>query len=289
MDIRSIETSANRVLAYVTEVQNSTSKLYKPTKVRLQKLREICLQCADIIAEVTEMPDNSSSSGSESSHEDLLNKIRDLVEVASWSAVEHHIERQTVVTSDTKPAETNETPVDCCPAETKVSKTDKSKITKNDRKHAIRAYANALRKGAEQAETPPSDTDRCASLVWLWYSSRFLKSKNPNIKVIAVEPSASPVLSGGEAGSHKIQGIGAGFVPNFYDNNLVDEIIRISDEEAIDTAKLVAKTEGLAIGISGGAAVCGAIKIAQREDFTNKRLVVILPDSVERYLSTGVF
>jgi cysteine synthase A len=115
---------------------------------------------------------------------------------------------------------------------------------------------------------------------------KFLPS---HIKVYGVEPSESPLFTEGKAGAHKIQGIGAGFVPNFYDNNLVDEIIRISDEEAIDTAKLVAKTEGLAIGISGGAAVCGAIKIAQREDFTNKRLVVILPDSVERYLSTGVF
>jgi cysteine synthase A len=119
--------------------------------------------------------------------------------------------------------------------------------------------------------------------------SSVLKTYNQDLYVVAVEPEGSAVLSGKEKGCHKIQGIGAGFVPNFYDNNLVDEIIRISDEEAIDTAKLVAKTEGLAIGISGGAAVCGAIKIAQREDFTNKRLVVILPDSVERYLSTGVF
>ena len=107
--------------------------------------------------------------------------------------------------------------------------------------------------------------------------------------VVAVEPDGSAVLSGDPKGCHKIQGIGAGFVPHFYDNDLIDEVVRITDEEAIDTAKLVAKTEGLAIGISGGAAICGAIKIAKRESFTNKRLVVILPDSVERYLSTGIF
>ena len=86
-----------------------------------------------------------------------------------------------------------------------------------------------------------------------------------------------------------MQGIGAGFVPTFYDKTLVDEVVRVADDEAIEMAKLVAKTEGLSVGISGGAAICGAIKIAKRESFTNKRLVVILPDSVERYLSTGIF
>lgn len=119
--------------------------------------------------------------------------------------------------------------------------------------------------------------------------SSVLKTCNQDLYVVAVEPDGSAVLSGESKGCHKIQGIGAGFVPPFYKDALVDEIVRITDDEAIDMAKMVAKTDGLSVGISGGAAICGAIKIAQRESFTNKRLVVILPDSVERYLSTDVF
>ncbi|MBP3687388.1 MAG: cysteine synthase A [Alphaproteobacteria bacterium] len=116
-----------------------------------------------------------------------------------------------------------------------------------------------------------------------------LRTYNPDLFVAAVEPLSSAVLSGEAKGKHQIQGIGAGFVPPFYDKDLVDEVLKISNEAAIETAKLVAKTEGLPIGISAGAAVAGAIELAKRAEFFNKRIIVILPDSVERYLSTGNF
>lgn len=119
--------------------------------------------------------------------------------------------------------------------------------------------------------------------------SSVLKTYNQDLFVAAVEPATSAVLSGEKKGTHKIQGIGAGFVPPLFDRKFVDEIIKIENEKAIETAKLVAKTEGLSIGISAGAAVAGAIELASRPDFVNKRLVVVLPDSAERYLSTGVF
>lgn len=119
--------------------------------------------------------------------------------------------------------------------------------------------------------------------------SSVLKTYNQDLFVAAVEPESSAVLSGESKGTHNIQGIGAGFVPPFFDMKLVNEIIKISNEKAIDTAKLVAKTEGLPIGISAGAAVAGAIELSKRADFVNKRMVVILPDSVDRYLSTGYF
>lgn len=114
-----------------------------------------------------------------------------------------------------------------------------------------------------------------------------LRTYNEDLYVAAVEPANSSVLSGGTKGLHKIQGIGAGFVPPLYDKHLIDEVIKIADTEAIDMAKTVAQTEGLEIGISAGAAVCGAVAVAKRKEFINKRIVVILPDSVERYLSTG--
>ena len=104
-----------------------------------------------------------------------------------------------------------------------------------------------------------------------------------------VAPESSAVLSGESKGAHKIQGIGAGFVPPFYDKSLVNEVVKIGDEKAIEMAKTVAKTEGLPIGVSGGAAIAAAAELAKRDEFVNKRLVVILPDSVERYLSTGYF
>ena len=96
-------------------------------------------------------------------------------------------------------------------------------------------------------------------------------------------------MSGETAGSHKIQGIGAGFVPKFYDKSLVDEVVKIDDDVAIKMVKMVAETEGLPIGISAGAAVAAVVKLAERDEFVNKRLVVVLPDGVERYLSTGYF
>ena len=119
--------------------------------------------------------------------------------------------------------------------------------------------------------------------------ARFLKQKNPKIKVFAVEPSSSPVLSGGNPGSHAIQGIGAGFIPNVLDINQIDEVIRISDNEAMDIGRRLAKEEGLLSGVSSGAAVAAALKVGNQPEFANKRLVVILPSFGERYLSTTMF
>lgn len=119
--------------------------------------------------------------------------------------------------------------------------------------------------------------------------SSVLKTCCPDLYVVAVEPSASAVLSGEEKGIHAIQGIGAGFVPTFYDEKLVNEVVKVDDTKAIDMVKLVAQTEGLSIGISAGAVLAATIKIAKRNEFTNKRFVVILPDSAERYLSNDDF
>jgi len=116
-----------------------------------------------------------------------------------------------------------------------------------------------------------------------------LKTYNKDLYVVAVEPEGSAVLSGESKGSHKIQGIGAGFVPPLYDKKLVNEVIKISDEDAIEMTKAVARIEGIGVGISSGAAIVGAIEVAKRKEFTNKRVIVILPDSIERYLSTGYF
>lgn len=116
-----------------------------------------------------------------------------------------------------------------------------------------------------------------------------LRSYNPDLYVVAVEPKSSPVLNGGEAGPHKIPGIGAGFVPKFYDKKLVNEVIDVTDEDALSAAKEVAKIEGLPVGISAGAALSAAIEIAKREEFKSKNIVIILPDAVERYLSLGYF
>ena len=116
-----------------------------------------------------------------------------------------------------------------------------------------------------------------------------LRSYNPDLYVVGVEPKNSPVLNGGEAGVHHIPGIGAGFVPELYDANLVDEVIDIDDEKALELTKDVAKTEGLPIGISAGAAVAAALEIAKRDNMKGKNVVVILPDAIERYLSLGFF
>ncbi len=116
-----------------------------------------------------------------------------------------------------------------------------------------------------------------------------LKSKNPNIKAIAVEPQSSQVLAGKEANAHKIQGIGANFVPQNFDKNFVDEIIPISDEDAIETARNLATQEGILSGISSGAAMKAAIELSKKLENTNKIIVVILPDSGERYLSSELF
>jgi cysteine synthase A len=116
-----------------------------------------------------------------------------------------------------------------------------------------------------------------------------LKARNPLVKIVAVEPAGSQVLSGGSRGPHAIQGIGAGFIPAVLDRSVIDEIISVSDEDAFTFARRVAKEEGILCGISSGAAVWAAIKIAQRKDSVNKRIVVILPSTGERYLSTALF
>lgn len=118
---------------------------------------------------------------------------------------------------------------------------------------------------------------------------RYLKSKNPAVRIVAVEPASSPVLSGGKAGSHAIQGIGAGFVPAVYDSSVVDEVMTVSNDDAMSTTRLLARSEGLLTGISSGAAAWAAAELARREELRDKTIVTLLPDTGERYLSTGVF
>lgn len=117
----------------------------------------------------------------------------------------------------------------------------------------------------------------------------YLKSKNSNVKVVAVEPASSPVLSKGVAGAHKIQGIGAGFVPDVLNTQIYDEIITVENDDAFNTGKLIGKKEGVLVGISSGAAVFAAIELAKREENRGKNIVVLLPDTGDRYLSTSLF
>ena len=117
----------------------------------------------------------------------------------------------------------------------------------------------------------------------------YLKSMNPDVKVVAVEPKSSPVLSEGVAGAHKIQGIGAGFVPETLNTNIYDEIITVENEDAFETGRTIAKNEGVLVGISSGAAVWAAIQLAKRPENKGKIIVALLPDSGERYLSTPMF
>lgn len=118
---------------------------------------------------------------------------------------------------------------------------------------------------------------------------KYLKEKNPNIKVFAVEPSSSPVLSEGHGGAHKIQGIGAGFVPDTLNTEIYDEVITVPNEAAFETGNKIAKAEGILVGISSGAALLAAQQIAARDEFKGKNIVVLLPDTGERYLSTALF
>ncbi|MBQ8003028.1 MAG: cysteine synthase A, partial [Clostridia bacterium] len=161
-------------------------------------------------------------------------------------------------------------------------------------------FVNAANPQAHRETTGPeiyADTEGCVDIFVAGVGTggtvtgvgEYLKSKNPAIKVVAVEPSASPVLSQGVAGAHKIQGIGAGFVPEVLNTKIYDEIITVSNEDAFSTGKLVGRKEGVLVGISSGAARFAAIELAKREENAGKSIVVLLPDTGDRYLSTPLF
>ena len=120
-------------------------------------------------------------------------------------------------------------------------------------------------------------------------TGEYLKAQNPNVKVVALEPEDSPVLSEGRAGAHKIQGIGAGFVPEVLNKEIYDEVLRVSNQDAFETARLLARKEGISVGISSGAALSGAIALARRPENRGKTIVALLPDSGDRYYSTPLF
>jgi len=120
-------------------------------------------------------------------------------------------------------------------------------------------------------------------------AGEYLKNQNSNIKVVAVEPESSAVLSGGKAGPHKIQGIGAGFIPKVMNTEIFDEVIAVSNENAFEYGRKIAKSEGILVGISSGAALCAAVELAKRSENKDKKIVVILPDTGDRYLSTEMF
>ena len=159
--------------------------------------------------------------------------------------------------------------------------------------NAANAKAHYCTTGPEIWEDTQGDIDIFVATVGtggtLTGTAACLKEKNPNIKVVAVEPSASPVLSEGRSGPHGIQGIGAGFIPAVLDTTLYDEVMTVSDEDAFATGRMIAQTEGVLVGISSGAAVWAAMELARREENRGKTIVTILPDTGERYLSTAMF
>ena len=161
-------------------------------------------------------------------------------------------------------------------------------------------FTNPANPSAHRATTGPeiwNDTDGTVDIFvagvgtggTLTGVGEYLKSQNPNVKVVAVEPAGSPVLSKGVAGAHKIQGIGAGFVPNTLNTKVYDEIITVENEDAFATGRELARKEGLLVGISSGAAVWAAAQLAKRPENQGKRIVVLLPDTGDRYLSTPMF
>ncbi len=161
-------------------------------------------------------------------------------------------------------------------------------------------FANPANPAAHRATTGPEiweDTDGAVDFFvagvgtggTLTGVGEYLKSRNPEVRVVAVEPAASPVLSKGESGAHKIQGIGAGFVPEVLNTGIYDEIIRVENEEAFEYGKLLAKQEGVLTGISSGAALSAAVRVARRPENEGKTIVVLLPDHGDRYYSTPLF
>jgi cysteine synthase len=161
-------------------------------------------------------------------------------------------------------------------------------------------FTNPANPSAHRATTGPeiwNDTDGTVDIFvagvgtggTLTGVGEYLKSQNPNVKVVAVEPAGSPILSKGVAGAHKIQGIGAGFVPDTLNTKIYDEIITVENEDAFATGRELAHKEGLLVGISSGAAVWAAARLAKRPENQGKRIVVLLPDTGDRYLSTPMF
>ena len=161
-------------------------------------------------------------------------------------------------------------------------------------------FTNPANPSAHRATTGPeiwNDTDGTVDIFvagvgtggTLTGVGEYLKSQNPNVKVVAVEPAGSPILSKGVAGAHKIQGIGAGFVPDTLNTKIYDEIITVENEDAFATGRELARKEGLLVGISSGAAVWAAAQLAKRPENQGKRIVVLLPDTGDRYLSTPMF